>query len=196
MGPQRAAVCSAAAYESEDALSRDESQRDALRRFLPRRLILNTKSIPTLCWLRRKATADKTKQNWKRLCPSLWIKWHFALLNPLLLRRSHDLHVCKSWRKFVWKGSDSPQILCLSHSCTFLHQTVGFEWWPWKQSDVIFRESTNENYSSQNVWLNVFTILYCVSEIFVLNWEDLRTLMIWPFPVRKHRAAVGRKTPF
>ncbi len=31
--PQRATVCSAAAYESEDALSRDESQQDALRRF-------------------------------------------------------------------------------------------------------------------------------------------------------------------
>lgn len=53
--PQKAAVCSAAAYESADVLGGDESQRNAsLRRLLP-----NTKRLGTLCWLQRKAT----KQN-------------------------------------------------------------------------------------------------------------------------------------
>lgn len=70
--PQRAAVCSAAAYESEDALGRDESQPDALRRFFFSSFfywdvyywIQNGSGRFVGC--RGKRTADKTNQRSER----------------------------------------------------------------------------------------------------------------------------------
>lgn len=68
---------------------------------------------------------NKTEK-WNRLRPSLWIQWHFGLQNPPLLRRSHDLHVCKTARS-------SSGCSISAHFCTTTKIGKKVNVWPWKQ---------------------------------------------------------------
>lgn len=100
--------------------------------FLPRRLLLHTKSLQTLCWQQSKPTSDKTKQrsetDYVHLCGFSGI----SVCKILLSLDAHMTSVSAKPAKFLWMESNTLQTVWLLHFSRSLYQG-SFLNGPWKQ---------------------------------------------------------------